>query len=136
MYVPTFQNALAWERRFLEERILTCTCTPSFKRCFPFCILMKGQHSTWHILLYLPIPPCTQNADVIVGPQDHSSPYSAWCGTTFVICYYLNNHQRQVNMTSGDRGLSVAELHCIPPVSFWATSSMGKIFTYGHTFII
>lgn len=29
-------------------------------------------------------------------------------------------------MISGDRGLPMAELNSIPPVSFWATSSMGK----------
>lgn len=80
----------------------------------------------YDILLHLPIPPCIQNADVIVAQWDHISPYSAQCGTTLVICYYSKYHQRQLNVTSGDRGLPVAELNSILPVSFLGNFLYGK----------
>lgn len=75
----------------------------------------------------------------IVESREHISPYSTRCGTTFVICYYLKYHQGQVNVTSEDRGLSVAELNSILLVSVWATFSMGKdlyLWAYFHNLVI
>lgn len=43
-----------------------------------------------------------------------------------MICYYSKYHQRQVNVTSGDRGLPVAELNSILPASFLGNFLYGK----------